>query len=212
MPRIITDRVADEAMKYLAKNDTVLAPIIARAGPCPIRAHTDYYWELVDAIISQQLSVRAAASIEKRFQELFGSKVPPPESILEKSIDELRSVGLSRPKANYIHDLAQHILGGKIEFDKFEKKSNTEIATELTAVKGIGQWTADMFLMFCLGRTDVLPVGDLGIRNSIRELYGFDHLPTAPEIQKIASQNNWAPYESCASWYIWQNLDNTPKL
>jgi DNA-3-methyladenine glycosylase II len=167
---------------------------------------------LVDSIISQQLSVKAAASIEKRFQELFDSELPTPEQILEKSVDELRTVGLSRPKANYIRDLAQHIADGELKLDQLEHMSNQEIAAELTAVKGIGEWTAHMFLMFCMARIDILPVGDLGIRNSIQKLYGFDHLPTSEGIKTLAAKNHWAPYESVASWYIWQNLDNTPSL
>lgn len=208
--QVITRDIAQQAAAQLAASDTVLAPVIEKAGLCPIRPHKNYYWELVDSIISQQLSVKAAASIEKRFQELFASDVPTPEQILEKSVDELRTVGLSRPKANYIRDLASHIASGELDLSKLEQKSNDEIAAELTAVKGIGEWTAHMFLMFAMARTDVLPVGDLGIRNSIKQLYGFDHLPLADEIKSLASQNQWAPYESIASWYIWQNLGNVP--
>ncbi len=212
MIKVINDRITEVAAKHLVKNDPILKPIIERAGLCTIRPHRNYYWELVDAIISQQLSVKAAASIEKRFQELFGSEVPAPEQILEKSVEELRTVGLSRPKANYIRDLAQHIADGKLELNKLEELSNEEIAAELIAVKGIGEWTAHMFLMFCMARVDVLPVGDLGIRNSIKQLYKFDHLPTADEIKQLSIKNHWQPYESIASWYIWQNLDNAPAL
>lgn len=212
MPKVINATLAKAAADHLAAHDPVLAPIIARAGLCPLRPHRNYYWELVDAIISQQLSVKAAASIERRFQELFQSKVPTPEQILEKSVDELRAVGLSRPKAGYIRDLAQHIADGKLQLDQFESLSNDEIAAELTAVKGIGEWTAHMFLMFCMARADILPVGDLGIKNSIRQLYGFEQLPTADEIKKLSAKNHWPPYESIASWYIWQNLSNTPAI
>jgi DNA-3-methyladenine glycosylase II len=209
---VINEEVAKTAAAHLAKHDPVLAPIIARSGLCPVRPHKNYYWALVDSIISQQLSVKAAASIERRFQELFNSKVPAPEQILEKSIDELRTVGLSRPKAGYIRDLAEHIKGGVLKLDQFDKLSNEEITRELTAVKGIGEWTAHMFLMFCMARLEILPVGDLGIRNSIRQLYKCNHLPTPEDIKNIAKKYNWSPYESIASWYIWQNLDNTPEL
>lgn len=209
---IITDAVAKEAAEHLLANDPILQPVIRRVGPATFRPHKDYYWELVDSIISQQLSVKAARSIEKRFQELFGSEVPSPEQILEKDVEELRSVGLSRPKANYIRDLARHIADGKINFDKFDTLSNDEIMSELIDVKGIGEWTVHMFLMFCMGRLNVLPVGDLGIRNSIRQLYGFEDIPTPDEIQRVATKYHWNPYESIASWYIWQNLDNTPGL
>lgn len=210
MQVVITDEIARQAAKHLARHDAVLGPVISRAGLCPIRPHRNYYWELVDSIISQQLSVKAAASIEHRFQQLFGSEVPTPEQIVTKSIDELRSVGLSRPKANYIHDLAQHILTGQLRLNRLETMDDKEIIHTLTDVKGIGEWTAHMFLLFCMARTGVLPVGDLGIRNSIRRLYNFDHVPTADEIKNLSKKNNWAPYESIASWYIWQNLGNTP--
>lgn len=212
MRQVISDKTASAAASQLAKSDPVLAPIIQRAGPCPIRPHKNYYWELVDSIISQQLSIKAAASIEKRFQELFASEVPSPEQILEKSVDELKTVGLSRPKAGYIRDLAEHIASGKLKLDKLEAMTNEEIASELTAVKGIGEWTAHMFLMFAMARTDILPVGDLGIRNSIKQLYGFENLPSPDEIRTLAEQNHWSPYQSIASWYIWQNLGNSPNL
>jgi DNA-3-methyladenine glycosylase II len=212
MHAIISDKVAAEAADHLRQHDEVLAPIIERVGPCTVRPHTDYYWELVDSIISQQLSVKAARSIEQRFQALFGSDVPAPEQILQKSVEELRAVGLSRPKANYIHDLAQHVQDGKLTFDKFPDMSNADIIRELTDVKGIGEWTAHMFLMFCLARTDILPVGDLGIRNGIRQLYGFEHAPSPEEITVLADRNHWHPYESIASWYVWKHLDNTPSL
>lgn len=208
----INDEVRKKAAAYLSAHDPVLKPIIARAGLCRITPHNNYYWELVDSIISQQLSIKAAASIERRFQELMGSDIPSPGQILEKSVDALRTVGLSRPKANYIRDLAQHIVDGKLKFDRFSALSNEEITKELTDVKGIGEWTAHMFLMFCMGRLDILPVGDLGIRNSIRSLYGFEHLPTPQDIKAIAEKYHWHPYESVASWYIWQNLGNAPAL
>jgi DNA-3-methyladenine glycosylase II len=199
-----------KALAHLRKNDPVLAGIIGNAGPPTITPHTNYYWELIDSIISQQLSVKAARTIEGRFQALFGEEFPAPEAILEKSVEELRGVGLSNAKANYIRDLAQHILDGSLKFDAFDKQTNDEIIKELTAVKGIGVWTAHMFLIFCMGRLDILPVGDLGIRSGIRQLYGFNDLPTPQEITDLAEKNKWHPYESVASWYIWHSLDNQP--
>lgn len=212
MSEVISDKLASLADQQLLTNDPYLRSIIERVGPCPLRPHRNYYWELVDSIISQQLSVKAAASIERRFQQLFDSEVPQPEQILNSSVDELRNVGLSRPKANYILDLAQHIVDGRLKFDNFDNLSDDDIIKELTDVKGIGEWTAHMFLMFCMARADILPVGDLGIRNSIRSLYGLDQLPTPAEIATIAEQYGWSPYRSIASWYIWQNLDNAPAL
>ncbi len=176
-----------------------------------MRPHHNYYQALVDSIISQQLSVKAAATIEKRFCALFGSNdFPPPEAILTKDIDELRSVGLSRGKATYVRDLAQHMVDGTLKFDHLDIKTNDEIIKELTAVKGIGEWTAHMFLMFCVGRLDVLPIGDLGIRNGIQKLYKLDHVPTPQEVTEFASKRAWHPYESIACWYIWHSLDNAP--
>jgi DNA-3-methyladenine glycosylase II len=201
------------AAEHLAAHDPVLAPVIARAGPCTIRPHKNYYQELVDSIISQQLSVKAAATIEKRFCTLFGGEgFPAPEAILTKNIDELRSTGLSRGKATYVRDLAQHIIDGKIKFDHLDSLSNEEIIKELTAVKGIGEWTAHMFLMFCMGRLDVLAHGDLGIKNGIQKLYGLKKQPDAAGVSRIAKKYHWHPYETVACWYIWQALDTTPAV
>lgn len=199
-----------KAAIHLARHDPVLAPIIRRAGRADFRPHTDYYSALVNSIIGQQLSVKAAASIKRRFEALFGGTLPSPEAILEQPEDKLRSVGLSRPKIKYIKDLAQHILDGKIDFTKLNMLSNEQVIAELTDVKGIGEWTAHMFLMFCMGRLDVLPVGDLGIRNGVQNLYHLAELPDPEAIQKIASINQWHPYESVASWYVWHSLDNAP--
>jgi DNA-3-methyladenine glycosylase II len=200
------------AADYLAKHDPLLAPVIARAGICTILPHRNYYWALIDSIISQQLSVKAAASIEKRFKELFGSELPEPAVILETTIDELRSAGLSGAKARYIQDLARHIVEGSITFDKFDSSSNEDIRSELTAVKGIGDWTADMFLIFCMGRLDVLATGDLAIRNGARALYDFPDSPTPAQVREVAVANNWHPYESVACWYIWRSLEALPAI
>lgn len=200
------------AADYLTKTDPALAPIIASRGLPTFTPHTNYYQELVDSIISQQLSVKAARAIEQRFMDLFGGNFPSPEQILTRSIDELRSVGLSRPKAAYIQDLAQKILDGTVTFDTLDTLSNEEIIAELTKVKGIGEWTVHMFLIFCMGRLDVLPTGDLGIRNGVQKLYGLDHVPLPNEVTEIAEARKWAPYESVASWYVWQSLNNAPSL
>jgi DNA-3-methyladenine glycosylase II len=200
------------ALDHLSSNDPVLAKVIATHKQPDFMPHSNYYQALVDSIISQQLSVKAAASIEKRFKDSFGGDFPTPEQILERDIEQLRSLGLSRPKASYIQDLAMKVVDGTVEFSTIDTLSNDEIITELTKVKGIGEWTAHMFLLFCMGRTDVLPVGDLGIRSGIKLLYGFDQAPTPDEVRAVAKKNNWHPYESTASWYIWQSLDNAPKL
>ena len=195
----------------MAAHDPVLRPLIARFGFYPIEPHRNYYQELVESVVGQQLSVKAAAAIRKRFVELFGGKFPEPGQILEKSVEELRSSGLSGAKARYIQDLALHVLENKLDFSKLDDLSNEEVAAELTAVKGIGEWTAHMFMMFCMGRLDILPVGDLGIKNGVMRLYGLDKLPDAEQIRDLAMKGSWSPYESVAAWYIWQSLDNAPK-
>lgn len=208
----MTEAVAKQAAEHLGKSDPVLRPIIVKRGLCTIRPNTKYYQELVDAIISQQLSVYAARSIEQRFRDLFSGSFPTAEQILTTDIETLRGIGLSRAKAAYVLDLAQHIVDGKVQFDHLDSLSNDGVIAELTAVKGIGAWTAHMFLMFCMGRTDILPSGDLGIRNGIRKLYGFADPPTPAQIMEVANKYHWHPYESVASWYVWQALDNTPAV
>jgi DNA-3-methyladenine glycosylase II len=212
MPEILIANAAalEKAAKQLA-SDPVLKPLIKRYGLCTIRPHKDYYRELVESIVGQQLSVKAAASINRRFVELFGGTFPEPSAILDKSVEELRTAGLSGAKANYVRDLALHVIDAKLEFERFDKLSNEEIMSELVAVKGIGEWTAHMFLMFCMGRLDILPVGDLGIRTGVMKLYGLSELPTPDKIREICVGFQWHPYESVASWYIWQSLDNEPK-
>jgi len=202
--------LTDLAQTHLIQHDPILAPIIKACGPYTVKPHKDYYQALVSSIISQQLSVKVAATIQQRFCTLFGAKtLPTPEQILSKNIEELRDVGLSRPKAGYIQDLAVHILDGKVTFNHFNTLSNEEIIAELIAVKGIGVWTVHMFLMFCMGRLNVLAHGDLGIKNGVQKLYGLDHLPSQDDIQEIAEKYHWHPYESVACWYIWKSVNLT---
>jgi DNA-3-methyladenine glycosylase II len=209
---IISDKVVREAVVYLAGHDKRLAPVIERAGLCTIRPHKNYYQELVDSIISQQLSVKAAAAIEGRFREMFGGHFPSPTEILTKDVDQLRAIGFSYAKGRYVQDLAQKVIDGNVKFDTIDSLSNDEVVSELTAVKGIGEWTAHMFLMFCMGRSDVLPAGDLGVRNGVKALYELDSAPSPDDVRDIATKNNWHPYESIASWYVWQSLDNAPAV
>ena len=205
----IDEDVAKRAAAHL-QADPALAPVIAHYGLCPVRPHQEYYRTLVGEIIGQQLSVKAAASIRKRFEALFPDGFPAPAAILDTSADELRSVGLSYSKAKYIHDLAQHIVDGKLKFDHLDGLSNDEVTKELTDVKGVGEWTAHMFMMFCMGRSDILAVGDLGIRNAVKKLYDLPTVPTPQEVQEIALRQNWHPYETIACWYLWQSLENLP--
>lgn len=207
---LIDDSVAQEAAEYLSKHDPMLRPVIAEVGLPTMRPHTDYYRELVGSIIGQQLSIKVAAAIEARFVALFEGTFPSPEQLLTKSDDELRAIGFSYAKARYVHDLAVHVLDGTVSFDTLDQLDNEAVVAEFTKVKGIGEWTMHMFLMFCMGRSDVLPVGDLGIKNGIRALYGFEHVPTPDQIRDIAREHSWHPYESIASWYVWQSLKNMP--
>lgn len=198
-------------IEHLRENDPALAPLIAEYPAPTFRPHTDYYRELVESIISQQLSVKAAVTITKRFVGLF-DHFPKPQEILDRDFEELRSVGLSGQKTTYIRDLAQKVLDGEVKFDHLDQLSNSEIIIELTAVKGIGEWTVHMFLIFCMGRFNVLATGDLGVRTGIRKLYDLDQLPSAADITAIAEKGSWNPYESIACWYIWKSLDTTPNL
>jgi DNA-3-methyladenine glycosylase II len=196
--------------QHLSTYDPHLAPIIAAYGPHTIQPHTNYYQALVMSIIGQQLSVKAAASIKQRFLDLFGGSMPDPAELVAADPETLRSAGLSGQKTKYIQDLANHALSGRIVFDDIDQLRNDEIIARLTDVKGIGEWTAHMFLMFAVGRTDILATGDLGIRNGIRKLYGLEHAPTPEDIKAIADQYHWHPYESIACWYVWKSLDNEP--
>jgi DNA-3-methyladenine glycosylase II len=164
---------------------------------------------LIDAIISQQLSVKAGDTILRRFQALFGGRMPTPQEILATSTDTIRSIGASRAKAAYIKDLAEHISDGRLDLDHLSTLPNEEIIRELTAVKGLGVWSAHMFLIFSVGRLDILPVGDLGIRRAVMQLYGLPAMPAAAAIEAIAQKNDWHPYESVASWYLWRSLENS---
>jgi DNA-3-methyladenine glycosylase II len=199
-----------KAAVYLSKNDPILKPVIKRTGLCTIRPvkPEEYYWEIVDAIISQQLSVKAARSIEERFKALYPGSLPTPDQILVTPDEKLRACGLSGAKVKYVKSLAKHIRDGSLELEKLNKLSNLEATRELTAVKGIGEWTAHMFLMFAMARLDVLAVGDLGIKQGIQKLYNLHSPPTPEQITKLAQVNNWHPYESVACWYIWDAKGN----
>jgi len=205
-----TLRIASE---YLASVDPILAPIVATAGLPTITPHKNYYQELVESIVSQQLSVKAARTIMNRFLDLFeGDDFPTPAQILSKTVEEFRSVGLSRQKGTYIQDLAVKVIEGTVKFNHLDALSNEDVIAELTQIKGVGVWTVHMFLIFCMGRLDVLPTGDLGIKNGIYALYELKEKPSPEEMEKLAKKHKWHPYESVASWYVWHSLDNKPAI
>ena len=199
-----------QAELHLYKADKKLAPVIAASGPCRIKPHTDHYGELVGSIVGQQLSTYAAAAIWKRVLDLFGGKMPKPEQLIEVDSQKLRDIGFSWAKTRYVKDLAEHILDGRLDLDHIATMPNEQVIEQLTAVKGIGEWSAHMFMIFGLGRLDILPVGDLGVRKAVMNLYGLKEMPAPEQMITIANKNHWHPYESVAAWYLWQSLDNNP--
>lgn len=203
----------EKAERLLARRDPILRPVIKQYAPCGLRPHTRYFETMVGSIVSQQLSTKAADTIFKRFRALYApGRFPKPEQIAQTPPEHLRGVGLSQQKANYIKDLAAKTHDGTIRFHHLSKLENEAIIEMLTQVKGIGVWTVHMFLIFSLGRLNVLPVGDLGIRNAIQRAYGFDHAPLAAEIEALADARGWRPYCSVVSWYLWRSLHNKPAL
>ena len=196
-----------KAVNHLKRVDPKLAKVIARVGPCRfgrINDHTHFY-HLVRAIVYQQLSWKAAATIHRRFIELFDSSTPRPEAVAAESEERLRSAGLSRQKASYIKDLARKVADGEIPLDGIDALPDHEVIEVLTKVKGIGVWSAQMFLMFRLGRPDVLPVLDLGIRKGVQLTFGLRSMPSPKRVLKIGKP--WSPYSTIASWYLWRSLD-----
>ena len=201
------------ALEHLRSADPVLAALIAVHGPLDVEARrrgrpADAYGALVRSIVGQQLSTRAARAIYERLTELFGGRTPTPQELLGVDPETVRAVGLSRPKVGYLRDLAARVLDGELEFDRLSELSDDEVSAQLVAVKGLGQWTADMFLLFHLGRPDVLPVGDLGVRRAAERAYGLPGPPSAAELTTLAEP--WRPHRSLASLYLWRSLDNAP--
>lgn len=196
-----------QAQQHLSQADPVLAEIISRHGPCTLRPQRRYFVALSEAILSQQLSVKAAATIFNRFKEKLGGRVTP-ENILQLRLPQFRAVGISRQKTGYLRDLAENWQAGRLAPQRFIKMDDEEVIVALTQVKGIGRWTAEMFLIFSLLRPDILPVGDLGFRNAVQRAYGLRKLPEAKRLDQIAMC--WRPYRSIATWYLWASLKNKP--
>ena len=191
------------AIKVL-KKDPKLARIIKVVGKYQITTTSNHYESLVEAIITQQLAGSAAKAISKRFRSLYGKKFPKPADVLETSDSKLRKTGLSGMKVKYIKDLSKNIESKKLKLRSLYKLSDDEIIEQLTQVKGIGRWTAEMFLIFSLGRMDVLPVGDLGLKKGVQLLNSSAKLPTPDEIEELAEK--WRPYRTVATWYLWKSL------
>lgn len=195
--------------KHLARRDPFLRGVIRRNGPCTLRPHRGYYEILVRAIVSQQLSGKAAETIINRFRAVYGLKgFPKPEQILATPDAMLRATGMSNGKVSFVKDLAAKVEDGSLKLNRLARMPDDEIIAMLTQVKGIGVWTAHMFLMFSLCRLDVLPVGDLGIRNAIHKHYGFRSAPSTAQMEELAERNGWRPYRTIASWYLWRALED----
>lgn len=194
------------AVRHLRRVDPVLARVIDVVGPCRFRPRSEgtHFDALVRAIVYQQLSGKAAATIHARLLALYGGRSPTPEEILGTADAALRAAGLSRQKSSYLQDLAARTVDGRLPLWRLGRLSDEEILSALTAVKGVGRWTAQMFLLFRLGRPNVLPDGDLGIRKAIQRAYGLVSLPTPRDVRRLGSA--WDPYCSVAAWYLWRFL------
>lgn len=198
---------------HLREADPVLRTVIDELGPDGLHDRAgrpaDHYGALVRSIVGQQLSTKAALSIFNRLTDRFGGRTPTPEEVLADDPEELRAAaGLSRAKVSFLRSLAEHVLDGSLELERLNELPDEEVIAELVAVRGLGLWSAHMFLMFRLRRPDVLPVGDLGIRRAIKELYGLDALPSPVEMEQIAEP--WRPYRTIACRFLWRSLDATP--
>ena len=202
------------ALAHLRAADPVLAGLLDAVGapdfePDPERAARDHYAALLRAIVGQQLSTKVAAVLWGRMLGRFDGRAPTPQQVLDDDPDELRtSVGLSRAKTTYLRSLAEHVLSGELDLDHAATLSDDELIAELTAVKGLGEWTAHMFLMFQLERPDVLAVGDLGVRRATQFAYALEDLPTRTQLEQLGEP--WRPYRSVACRLLWHSLDNAP--
>jgi len=201
----------------LAAADPAMAALIDRVGEIDIETRlrrrseerpADAYGALLRAIVGQQLSTKAARTIYGRVCELFGGAAPSPEQLLGASEEELRGCGLSGRKVEYLRDLATHVLDGELELERLGELGDEEVIAEIVAVRGLGQWTAEMFLLFHLERPDVLSGGDLGIRKAIQVEYGLEEMPSPARVLEIGEA--WRPHRSLASLYLWESLANVP--
>ena len=194
---------ADKALRRVMEEQGPIHPEVDRRG-----SRTDPYEALARAIVGQQLSTKAAASIWGKLLDQFGGVTPNPEQILRKRRTTLRKAGLSNAKVEFLRDLAAHVKDGRLDLRRLAELPDEDVVAELIEVKGVGQWTAEMFLIFHLGRPDVVSVGDLGIRRAVQIAYGRKELPGPEELEKLAEE--WRPHRTLACLYLWRSLDNTP--
>lgn len=209
--------VSAAARRRLAAADPTMAALIERIGKIDLETRlrrrseerpADAYGALLRAIVGQQLSTKAARTIYARVLELFGGRTPSPAELLEAKEADLRAAGLSGRKVEYIRDLAVHVVGGELELDRLDELADEEVIAEIVAVRGLGVWTAEMFLLFHLERPDVLSGGDLGIRKAVQVEYGLDEMPPPSRVLEIGEP--WRPHRSLASLYLWESLAAVP--
>jgi DNA-3-methyladenine glycosylase II len=202
------------ARAELAASDPVMAELVDRLGEWTIGDRRrglpkpDAYGALLRTIVGQQLSTKAARTIHERVLGLFGGRTPTPEELLAVSEEDLRGAGLSGRKVTYIRDLAAHVQDGELELDRLDELSDEEVIEEIVAVRGLGRWSAEMFLMFHLERPDVFSGGDLGLRRAIQVAYGLEEMPTPDEADERAER--WRPHRTLAAVYLWESLANNP--
>jgi DNA-3-methyladenine glycosylase II len=209
--------VSAKARKHLAAADPTMGALIERVGKIDLSTRlrrrqeerpADAYGALLRAIVGQQLSTKAARTIYMRVLDLFGDATPSPEQLLTAREQDLRAAGLSGRKTEYVRDLASHVLGGELELDRLDQLGDEEVIEEIVAVRGLGRWTAEMFLLFHLERPDVLSGGDLGIRKAVQVEYGLAEMPPPARVLEIGEP--WRPYRSLASLYLWESLAAVP--
>lgn len=198
----LTPELRERARRALMRRDKRLAPVIRQAGPCGLRPRGDPYGALVRSILYQQLQGRAAAAIAGRLQALYDGRYPKPEALRATRDRELRAVGLSRQKIAALRSLADAFASGSLNGRRLFRMEDADVVEAVTQVRGVGEWTAHMLLMSSLGRPDVLPVGDYGIRKGAQQVYGLRELPGPVELEALAEP--WRPYRSVGSWYLWR--------
>jgi len=205
VPNLAQKRIWTQGTRHLKKKDPVLGKIIDRLGPYEFELDDDHYEALVGSIIFQQLAGTAARAILNRFKQIYNGKIPRPRQYLETDEKYLKASGLSPQKIKYIRDLSERIENGVLDLKKISSLPTEDVVRQLDEVKGIGRWTAEMFLIFVLGRTDVLPVDDLGLRKAAQKSYRLRKLPTKERFEQLSE--NWHPYCSIATLYLWRSQE-----
>jgi DNA-3-methyladenine glycosylase II len=193
------------ARAHVMKADPVMRGIIKRVGDYALEVRGEPYEALLRSILYQQLAGAAAAAIERRFLALFDDRIPQPDELAAISDNDLRTAGLSRQKSSYLRSIAEHFASGEMSNRVLRRADDDTVIELVTRIKGVGRWTADMLLLFCLGRPDVLPVGDLGVRNSMQAAYSLDDPPDTETMMRIGE--SWRPYRSVGTWYLWRRGD-----